>query len=488
MPISALPEKYGIGTLGDGARSFIDFLNETSIKVWQILPIGPTGFGNSPYQSLSAFAGNEYFIDLDYLCRQGLLTESECKIPFFGDNLRRVDYGALFDNRVDLLYKAFLRFNVNDSKFIEFSENEEIFDYALFRAIKEYERNKPWYEWNEKYRDRNSIWVEQFTESNKNAVNFRLFMQYMFFIQFDELKKYAKAKNVEIFGDMPLYVSLDSSDVWSHREIFQMNEEGNPKAVAGVPPDFFSETGQLWGNPLFDWEKLKAQNYRWWNKRIEWAFRFFDILRIDHFRGFDRYYSIEYGLPNAKFGIWKDGPKFDFFEDKLDYNIVAEDLGIIDDGVKELLLRTNFPGMKILIFAFNGDLTNPYLPSNIDENSVVYTGTHDNMPLKAFLDSLDNPQFENLIRILKKESDKLNIPMKGRTKRGIGKKIIESAFASRSNMVIIPFWDLLYLGEEARMNTPSTLSEKNWSYRFIKNDFNSALKKSLRKFVSKYNR
>ncbi len=488
LPIFSLPGKYGIGTLGEHSYKFIDFLRASKAGIWQILPIGPTGFGNSPYQSLSAFAGSEYLIDLSDLQQQGLLKKSELKEFDLEEERGRVNYAVLFRNGNALLKRAFSRFDVSDRSFAKFCEDEEIFNYALFSALKTSFSYKPWYEWDRLYRERNVKALETFYKDNRQLVDFFLFAQFQFFNQYKKLKKYANANGIEIFGDMPLYVSLDSADVWKHREFFQLEPDGTPKAVAGVPPDAFSSEGQLWGNPLFDWEKMKEDNYAWWNERIKKAFELYDIVRIDHFRGFDRYYSIKFGNENAKEGQWIDGPKFEFFKNKLNLQIVAEDLGIIDDGVKSLLAKTGFPGMKILLFGFNGDPANPYLPSNVGNNFVIYTGTHDNLPVKAYLKSLTLEERNFVVSLLKQQCATLKIPMYSKTIDGLTDKFVELAFASKADCAIIPMWDLRRLGEDGRINFPSTLSEKNWSYRFSECDFDTNLQKRLYKLAKRYNR
>lgn len=486
LPIFSLPGKYGIGSVGESAYNFVDFLKEAEVDIWQILPLSPTGFGNSPYQSSSAFAGNEYYIDLNTLCRQGLLKKSECDSVDFGNDPKRIDYSKLFQNRLKLLKKAFLRFDCNP-EFSEFAKDEEIFEYALFSALKEYHSFSSWLDWEEDYRNHDRKALNEFYDRHKESVDFYVFLQYLFFGQYKKLKDYATSKGIKIFGDMPLYVSLDSVDVWSNRELFLLDSSGNPTSVAGVPPDAFSSDGQLWGNPLYDWDKIKEDNYSWWNKRIKRAFDLYDILRIDHFRGFERFYSIPNGK-DAKCGEWVDGPKFDFFKDKLQLDIVAEDLGIIDDGVRKLLSMTKYPGMKILLFAFNDDELNPYLPSNFDKNSVVYTGTHDNLPVRAYIESLNDGQRKAFIDKLKTECKKCRVSMRATTPKSLTDKVVELAAASKAERAIIPMWDLLRLGEEGRINFPSTLTELNWSYRYKKSDFTMDLKKRLLNLVKKYNR
>ncbi len=489
LPITALPSPHGVGTLGKAACELIDFLHGAGVGVWQILPVGPTGYGDSPYQSCSAFAGNEYLIDLDLLIEDGLLTEKDLASVSFGDNPRRVNYGKLFENRLRVLEKAFQRFSPEkNEEYRAVCADEELFEYALFCALRARFDYAPWSEWPEEYRDRNPSVLSAFYREHRAEVELRLFAQYLFRKQFSQLRKYAASRGVRIFGDMPLYVSYDSVDVWKYRDrLFRLNPDGSPEAVAGVPPDAFCDDGQLWGNPLFDWERMKTDGYDWWNRRIRDAFRLYDMLRIDHFRGFDRYFAIPTG-ESAKCGKWVDGPKFDFFRDKRSLPIVAEDLGVIDDGVLQLMEQTGYPGMKVLSFAFGGDPFNPYLPSRFGENAVVYTGTHDNLPIKGMLELLDDEQFACLLRVLKAECNRLGICVRTTSARALTDRIAELAFASCARLAIVPMWDLLRVGEEGRINYPSTLSDRNWSYRYLKREFSPTLQSRLRTLTERYGR
>lgn len=489
LPITALPSPYGVGTLGKAAYALIDFLHGAGVGVWQILPVGPTGYGDSPYQSCSAFAGNEYLIDLELLAEEGLLTEADLSSADFGSDPRRVDYGKLFANRMRVLAAAFARFSpAGNAEYQAVCADEALFDYAMFGALRAQFGYKPWAEWPEAYRDRAPASLREFYRNHRDEVDLRLFAQYLFRKQFARLKEYARSRGIRIFGDMPLYVSYDSADVWKYRDrLFRLNGDGSPEAVAGVPPDAFSSEGQLWGNPLFDWERMKRDGYDWWNRRIRDAFSRYDLLRIDHFRGFDRYYAIPAG-EDAKHGHWEDGPKYDFFRDKLSLPIVAEDLGVIDDGVLRLMEETGYPGMKVLSFAFGGDPYNPYLPSRFGENAVVYTGTHDNLPVKGMIQSLGSAQYDCLLRMLKAECGRLGIRVRAASAKTLTDRITELAFASRAKLAVVPMWDLLRLGEEGRMNFPSTLSEKNWSYRYLKREFSDSLQRRLRALTERCGR
>lgn len=489
MPVYALPSPGGIGTLGRAAYQWIDFLRDARIGVWQMLPVGPTGFGNSPYQSCSAFAGNEYLIDLDMLANEGLLKAEEYEHLDFGRDPRRVDYGKLYEKRLSALRLAFGRFRPERyADYEAFAADGEMRDYALFCALKERFSMRCWADWPEPYRDRDEGALARFYAEHRDAVDFRLFLQFVFFSQYRLLKLYAKEAGVELFGDMPLYVSYDSVDVWKRRSAFLLEKDGTPSAAAGVPPDAFSADGQLWGNPLFDWDAMRADGYAWWKERIARAFRLYDILRIDHFRGFDRYYAVPYGENSAKRGTWRQGPGAAFFDGLKESSIVAEDLGIIDEGVRQLLAEMGYPGMKVLSFAFDDNPDNPYLPSRFGENAAVYTGTHDNPPVKAWLMGQSREERSRLTAILKRECRALSLPMRAETPDSLTDKLIEVAFASRAALAVIPYCDLLKLGEEGRINAPSTLSDRNWSYRCLKSDFTGALQRRLSSLAMRFGR
>ena len=371
MPISSLPSKYGIGAFSKEAYDFVDLLKETNQSLWQILPLGPTSYGDSPYQSISTFAGNLYFIDLEELIEEGLLTEKECTSCDWGDNEEYIDYGKIYSSRFKILRQAYKRSNLeNDTDYIKFCKENEYWlkDYALYIAIKNSNESKSWTNWDEDIRLRKVEAINFYEESLKEDIEFYKYTQYLFFKQWNKLKAYANENGISIVGDIPIYVSLDSADSWSNPELFQLDKDGYPTAVAGCPPDYFSKDGQLWGNPLYNWEYNKESNYEWWIKRIEHAFKLYDVVRIDHFRGFDEYYSIPYGDKDAKKGCWKKGPGIDLFnaiKERLgEVNIIAEDLGTLTDSVHQLLKDTNYPGMKVLQFAFDTDGDNEYLPHN----------------------------------------------------------------------------------------------------------------------------
>ena len=487
LHITSLPSKYGIGTLGKEAYSFVDWLSEANLKVWQVLPLVPTNYGDSPYQSVSSSAYNYYLIDLDILKKKGLLNNNDLENVKFYTDEKKVDYKLLFENRIDILYKAFMNYNIG-ADFIQYFASKKAHDFAIFMTLKKMHNYKPWYNWADKYKNYSSLLVQEIMKNNLIDYLFWTWTQFEFIDEWNNLHNYAKSKGIEIMGDMPLYVAYDSVEVWKNPEMFILNEDKSPILVAGCPPDAFSDDGQLWGNPVYDWDYLKQNGYSWWNQRIKNAFLLYDIVRIDHFRGFDRFYTIKFGAPNAKEGQWMDGPKFDFFKDKTKLNIVAEDLGVIDDGVRLLMHQTKYPGMKVLEFAFDGDKNNEHKPSNFTKNYVVYTGTHDNMPLYQYINDLDEIALKTLIDDLKTECKLVNINFDTHNIKSICKAIIELAFACKANVCIIPMQDLLFEGKSSRMNLPSTLSPDNWSYRILKRNLSKSLQLSLKNYVETYKR
>ena len=499
LPITALPSPYGVGTLGEQAKNFVDFLAKSSQKVWQVLPLVPTGYGDSPYSSSCAIAGSPYLIDIDDLIRQKLLTPQEAEeyscAPANGA-IGRVNYEALFYRRIPLLKIAFSRFNRQTPDFKTFLANGEYADFAAFMTLKEAHGWRSLSTWEEKYRVRDEQALHAFLSENEETVLFWQFTQYEFFRQWQILKAYANARGVEIMGDMPLYVSEDSAEVWAHPELFLLNGDGAPTEVAGVPPDYFSEDGQLWGNPLYNWEKMKQDGYAWWTARLKKALAMYDIVRIDHFRGFDRFYAIPAGSKNAKVGRWCDGPKEALFEDKKDWKIIAEDLGILDEGVYRLMRNTGYPRMKILEFAFDGNPEQEFKPSNYDENCVVYTGTHDNATFIEFLQDLDEDTREVFYKDLSSECKKLGVQFAFRqqhlnmpaTMHRARRAVIKAAYRSCARYVIFPLQDILGTGAETRMNTPGTLSDRNWSWRCSPQDLSDRLAQKISHIVKKGNR
>lgn len=483
LPISSLPSAYGIGCFSKDAYDFIDFLNGAGQKYWQILPLGPTGYGDSPYQSFSTFAGNPYFIDLETLIEEGLLTKEECDACDFGDNERYVDYGKLYNARYLVLQKAFSRFEEEED--YEAFVKEEAFwleDYCLFAAIKKDQGGICWDKWEEPLAKREENAIAKAKVKLADEIKFQMFMQYEFLKQWKEIRTYAAEKDVKIIGDIPIYVSFDSSDAWANPELFQFDKNGRPKGVAGCPPDAFSETGQLWGNPLYEWKYHKKTGFDWWIKRIAHCYKLYDVVRVDHFRGFDEYYSIPYGDKTAVNGKWEKGPGMSLFKairkELGDVDIIAEDLGIITDSVRVLLAKTGYPGMKVVQFAFDGDRKNLYLPYNLTENCIIYTGTHDNDTLMGWYDGLSEGQKDLTRRYLN------NWYSEGPE---VAWEFIRMAQASVAKLCIIPMQDYLCVGSEGRINTPATLGN-NFKWRLEKGQLSKRLMDEICDMMDIYGR
>lgn len=467
LPVSSLPSKYGIGCFSKEAYKFVDFLKKNGQSYWQILPLGQTSYGDSPYQSFSTFAGNPYFISLEKLVKDGLLKTKDCEACDFGSDPAYVDYGKMYRSRYRLLKKAFGSFDaMHNPAFCTFKVQESVWlsDYALFMALKDYFKGKSWVEWPDDIRLRRPKAVEKYKNDLKESIHFYEFLQYEFYTQWEELKFYANEQGIRIIGDIPIYVALDSADVWADPELFQFGQDHKPIAVAGCPPDAFSATGQLWGNPLYDWDYHKQTKYEWWIRRVSACYKMYDVIRIDHFRGFDEYYAIPAGDETAEFGHWEAGPGiglFDALNEALgSLNIIVEDLGYITDSVREMVKKSGFPNMKVLEFAFDvrdTGGTNDYLPYNYDKNCVVYTGTHDNETLHGWLNTIPKAVYGLIERYLGRKVD---------DKAEMVTEIIRLAQASTANLCIVPLQDYLFLDNKARMNEPSTLG-KNWRWRLL---------------------
>ena len=410
MPVSSLPSDCGIGTLGAGAYAFVDWLQSAGMRVWQVLPLLPTGYGDSPYQSCASNALNYYFIDFELLEKDGLLEKSEYANIVWSEDDRRVDYGRQFFHKIQVLQKAFSRFDRKNAEWIAFLEKGEYADFAVFMALKRKFNYAPWTAWEEPYKSCAGKLPKSFYEEYAQEVDFWQFTQYICLKQWRELRAYANARGIQIMGDMPIYVSADSVEMWKYRkQLFMLDKQGNIALCAGVPPDAFSDDGQLWGNPVYDWAKMRKDGYAWWKQRITSAFETqFDIIRIDHFRAFDRFFAIPVGAETAKDGEWLDGPKAQLFKGLENYPIIAEDLGVIDEGVRALLKETGYPGMKVFEFAFDGNPENEYLPSKYNQNSVAYTGTHDNDTLRSFLESMEETARKDFETELEAEKRKLS--------------------------------------------------------------------------------
>ena len=480
MPIFSLPSKYGIGTLGKEAYNFVDFLKKAGQTYWQILPLGVTGFGDSPYQCYSAFAGNPYFIDLEMLCEDGYLSKEYVESFDWQDN-DKVDYETLNKNRYCVLRKAYSVFkNEKPLDFKKFETENKFWlqDFALYFALKDYHNGASFDCWEEDFKNRDAKALKKAEKDFADDIGFYKMVQYLFFKQWFKLKNYANQNGVYIIGDIPIYVALDSADVWSNPSQFQLDENLAPKAVAGCPPDAFSEDGQLWGNPLYDWKKMKADGYSWWTERISNALKVYDTVRIDHFRAFSAYFSIPAGDETAKNGKWVKGPGRAIFEQfsktlgKL--NIIAEDLGTIDEPVRKLLKFTGFPGMKVLQFAFDPESESSYLPHNIDKNCVVYTGTHDNDTAIGYMKSASDMEIKFVREYLRISEDE-----------SFNWAFIKSAMATPADTVILQMQDFLGLDNTARINTPAT-TQNNWQWRIDKGCINDWLAKIIYDITALY--
>ena len=485
LPIFSLPSPYGIGTLGRESYRFVDFLKDAGQSYWQILPLHPTGYGDSPYQSFSSFAGNPYFIDLDLLREEGLLTAAELQSADFGQDARRVDYGKQYENRYPLLRLAFMRFSrTAGDAFDAFCAKEQSWldDYALFMALKNAACGAAWNRWSSALRRREPSAMAEARETHRQEIRFWQFLQFQFFRQWHDLQAYAHRQGIEIIGDIPMYVAYDSADVWAEPQQFLLDASGQPTVVAGCPPDGFSADGQLWGNPIYDWQyqKTAAPPYGWWERRLSHAMRLYDVVRIDHFRGFEAFYAIPFGAENAKEGQWMQGPGAALFQNLQaalgDLPIIAEDLGFLTPEVKALLAAVGYPGMKVLQFAFDTREESDYLPHNYEKHCVVYTGTHDNDTVLGWAQHAAPAEVEHAKRYLHMASeDSLNWCM------------MRAASASVADTVILMMQDLLGLGSEGRINTPSTLGG-NWTWRVESGCVNRWLAGILRDMTALYGR
>ena len=459
MHITSLPDAYGIGTMGSQAYEFVDFLQKTGQRYWQILPLTPTGYGDSPYQSCSTFAGNPYLIDLQQLIEVGLLREEEVSGISWCEQPQRVDYCLLYQNRLAVLRLAYGRFQ-GSAEYEAFCQKNDSWlpDFALYMALKEKFQGLPWYQWERSLKFREPQALHQAKAELQSEIDFFSFVQFLFYEQWDALRSYAHEKGVAIIGDVPIYVPYDSVEVWKEPACFQLDENGVPTAIAGVPPDGFTKDGQLWGNPLYRWDAMQKDGYQWWLERLSAAGNCYDVVRFDHFRGLEAYWSVPYGDTTARNGRWVKGPGLDFvqtLQEKLPHiRFIAEDLGFLTPEVLELRDKSGFPGMKVLEFAFDSREPSPYLPHTYPKNSVCYTGTHDNMTMGQWLETASNEAVAYA-----KSYMCLN------ENEGLVWGAIRTAMASVSDLCIIPMQDYLNLGAEARMNCPGTMSGDNWTWR-----------------------
>ena len=482
MHITSLPGPYGVGTMGRQAYEFVDFLKAAGQKYWQMLPLNPTGYGDSPYQSCSAYAGNPYLIDLELLVEEGLLSYGELDGFYWGADETRVDFGAQYQNREQVLRLAHSRFEENDEYEAFCRDNSAwLADFALYMALKKKYNGAPWFDWVEelKFRDPDALWNVR--REMKDDIRFYNFQQYVFDKQWRSLRDYAHANGVEIIGDVPIYVPHDSVEVWSSPELFQLDERLNPTAVAGVPPDAFTADGQLWGNPLYRWDVMAEEGYGWWLRRLEAAGKRFDVIRLDHFRGFESYWSVPYGDETARNGHWVKGPDMDFIgaiQKGLPHiRFIAEDLGFLTQAVLDMRDNSGYPGMMVLQFAFGGDRTSEHLPYKHIPNTVCYIGTHDNMPMLEWLNNVDEDTLGHAAAYMHLTEEE-----------GFVWGMIRTALASVSDLAVLQMQDLLELGEGSRMNSPGVCDGTNWVWRAKSGVFTAELAEKLNGMTRLYGR
>ncbi len=484
MHIASLPGEFGIGTFGKEAYEFADFLKESHQKYWQILPIGPTSYGDSPYQSFSAFAGNPYFIDFNLLKKDGLLKSKDYSNLNFGKDKEDIDYGLIFVEKMKVLRKAYERFKLNlptDLKEFE-KENQWLDDYSLYMALKSKFELKSWQKWDIDIKLRKKEVLNKYREELKDEINLWKFIQYKFFEQWTNLKKYVNDLDIEIIGDIPIYVAEDSADIWANPKAFLLDEETLvPLKVSGCPPDNFAVTGQLWGNPIYNWDYIDKTNYKWWIDRMKQSSKLYDVIRIDHFRGFESYWSIPYGDPTAENGEWVKGPGMKLFnaikKELGDIKIIAEDLGFLTDEVVKFREESGFPGMRVLQFAFVGDAANRDLPHNYEENCIAYTGTHDNNTFRGWLEKTGT-----------EEEIEASIKYLGLNKEeGYNWGFIRGVWSSKAYLSIALIQDFLNLGNESRINVPSTLGQ-NWRWRAKEDVFTDELAEKIYEITKMYGR
>ena len=480
MHITSLPGPYGIGTMGKNAFAFVDFLKKSGQSRWQILPLNPTGFGDSPYQSCSTFAGNHYLIDLDILVEKGLLTQEEVSTVHWCDREDRVDFGLIWQSRLPVLRKAFDRFH-DWQQLDAFCEANTYWlpDFALYMALKDENGGMPWYLWQEELKLRKADVMAEARQRLCEQIRFYSFIQYLFYTQWNALREYAHQNGISIIGDVPIYVPLDSVDVWSNPQLFALDETLTPTAVAGCPPDGFSEDGQLWGNPLYRWDAMKQDGYDWWIRRLAAAGQLYDCVRLDHFRGFEAYWSVPYGDENARGGKWVKGPGMDFIlavkKALPELQIIAEDLGFLTQEVLDLRDDSGFPGMKVLQFAFDDGEPSDYQPHTYTQNSVCYIGTHDNMTQRQWFETAP-------AEAVQYAADYMHLT----EEEGYVWGSIRTALSSVSDLCIIQLQDYLNLGGEARMNFPGTLSGGNWLWRATAGSYDDALAEKIRYMTKLY--
>lgn len=481
LPVSALPSQYGIGSFSKEAYEFVNQLKRGGQHYWQILPLGPTGYGDSPYQSFSTYAGNPYYIDLETLAEEGLLTKEECEACDFGSHASYVDYEKIYYGRFDILRKAFGRFEPGED-FAQFVKENAFWleDYSLYMAVKNSLNGVSWSEWESDLKGRNPDVLEQKKEELAEEIQFVRFQQYEFLKQWTKLKAYANEQEIKIIGDIPIYVAFDSADAWANPELFQFDEDCTPLAVAGCPPDAFAATGQLWGNPLYRWDYHEKTGFVWWIQRLKYCFKLYDVVRVDHFRGFDEYYAIPYGDKTAEYGTWQQGPGMKLFEaakrELGQVDIIAEDLGYLTESVLKLVRDTGYPGMKVLQFAFESETESSFLPHQFTTtNCICYTGTHDNNTTKGWYEAVRETARDKVRRYMNTDGSSVHFDF------------IRTCLGTIATYAIFPLQDALGIGNEGRMNCPGVAMD-NWSWRYKKETLTDELAEKLLELSHLYGR
>lgn len=493
LPLFSLPGKYGIGTLGKSAYKFIDFLKECGFSYWELLPLNPINNDNSPYNTSDAFAYNYLYIDLEMLVDEKLLTSRDFQNVDFGNDATKINYSLLFKNRKDVLYKAFRRDDLDNKYFKECLDNNDLKDYVLYMCLKEKNNFKPWYNWKLEDRYYSEDLIDIVTKEFDKKYKFYIWIQAKFLQQWHKLHEYAKSNGIELIGEIPHFLGYDSTQMYIHPELFLVDKRNQITHVSGFPPDEFSKVGQKWGNPLYDWDYIKQDGYKWWNRRINSALKMFDYVKLNHFRAFYQTYAVPFRAINAKHGEYVFGPKKDFFLDKLDSNLIASDLGKYDEAITDFVNDLPYPVLRTTILGFTKNSISDnekFLPTNLPSNSYSYIGNHDNNPLILTLYDMNKDEFNSFKKILEKECNKLNLDFNKNEKsiKYYAYKTIESLFASDANHITLQIQDVLLTRNVMRTNCPGTVNNNNWSYRILSTDLNKNIVSKFKEYNSKYNR
>lgn len=492
LHISSLPGKYGIGTLGKNAYKFIDFLDECGFSYWEILPIEDVGKGNSPYDVPSAYSLNYLLIDLEELVEDGLLTSRDFADLDFGSSPRKVDYIKLKEAKTKILRQAFKRFDRTNHEYLDFQRNNYRYQYALFQTIKSKNQDKSWFDFKLEDRYFGTEIAEEYEKKYKDNIDYYLFVSYLFVKQWNKLHAYAKEKGIDIIGEVPHFLSYDSDSMYMNPELFVIDKRNIPTYVVGFPPDNFRKDGQKWGYPLYDWDYMKMNNYKWWRYRLDSAKLSYDRIKLNHFRGFYKIYAVNFRSKNARKGIYLKGPGLDFVNDiKKEYTLIANNLGTYSKEISDFAEQTGLPTLSVVFGNFFATkfFADSFLPSNVNENTYLYLDNHDNLPMKGLLETLTEEEKALGEKRIIEEAEKLNVPLKkGMSLFEKTRFLFELAFASKADHVTLTMQDILFQGKESRMNEPGTVNENNWSYRFLWHDLSLEIEKNLKDLIFKYNR